>query len=85
MMTPDRLVCFALRTAFPPALAGRDSCAFLDELLALIARVLPASYGLVYERSDETGNAFRVRTMARGRLTERTDPLLSPANPVIED
>ena len=63
----------------------RDEGAFLDDLLTLIARVLPASYGIVYERSDETGNAFRVRVMARGKVTERADPFLSPANPVIED
>ncbi len=63
----------------------RDEGAFLDDLLTLIAEVLPASYGIVHERSDETGNAFRVRVMARGQITERTDPFLSPANPVIED
>jgi hypothetical protein len=63
----------------------RDEGAFLDNLLTLITQVLPASYGIIHERSDETGNAFRVRVMARDQITEQTDPFLSPANPVIED
>ena len=60
---------------------------FLDGLLALVARVLPGSHGLVYDRADELPgpNSFRVRVLARGVLTERGDPFLSPCNPVIED
>jgi Immunity protein 7 len=62
----------------------------LELFLAIIARRLPGSFGLVYERDDEMPNppgpnAFRVRVMARGKLTERQDPFLSPCNPVIED
>ncbi len=62
----------------------------LDLFLATIARRLPGSYGLVYERDDEMPepygpNAFRVRLMARGKITELPDPFLSPCNPVIED
>lgn len=62
----------------------------LDEILALIARLLPGSWGMVYERDDESTdppgpNAFRVRVMARGQLVDRDDPFLSPCNPVIED
>ena len=62
----------------------------LTELLDLLARRLPGSYGLVYERDDERvdppgGNAFRVRVLARGAVTERDDPFLSPSRPVIED
>jgi hypothetical protein len=63
----------------------RDEGAFLDELLDLIGRELPGSYGLVYERADEIPDGFRVRVMARGEITERADPFLSPINPVIED
>lgn len=56
----------------------------LDLFLAVIARRLPGSYGLIYERDDEMPdppgpNAFRVRVMAAGTLTERQDPFLSPA------
>ena len=62
----------------------------LDLFLAIIARKLPGSWGLIYERDDEMPdppgpNAFRVRVLARGRITERPDPFLSPCNPVIED
>jgi hypothetical protein len=62
----------------------------LDLFLAVIARRLPGSYGLVYDRDDEMPdppgpNAFRVRVLARGKLTEHQDPFLSPCNPVIED
>lgn len=62
----------------------------LELFLAVIARKLPGSWGLVYERDDEMpgpagSNAFRVRTLARGTIAERPDPFLSPCNPVIED
>jgi hypothetical protein len=62
----------------------------LELFLAIIGRRLPGSFGLIYERDDEMPdppgtNAFRVRVMARGKLTERQDPFLSPVNPVIED
>ena len=62
----------------------------LDLFLAVIARRLPGSWGLVYERDDEMPdppgpNAFRVRVLARGSVVERPDPFLSPVHPVIED
>ena len=62
----------------------------LDLFLAIIARRLPGSWGLIYERDDEMPvppgpNSFRVRIMARGSVAERLDPFLSPCNPVIED
>jgi hypothetical protein len=68
----------------------RDEGQYLDDLLALIARVLPGSYGIIYDRADEMpdppgANAFRVRVMARGTITEQIDPFLSPCDPVIED
>jgi len=62
----------------------------LDLFLAVIARRLPGSWGLIYERDDEMPdppgpNAFRVRVMARGMVVERPDPFLSPVHPAIED
>ena len=62
----------------------------LDLFLAVIARRLPGSWGLIYERDDEMPdppgpNAFRVRVLARGRVVEHPDPFLSPVHPVIED
>lgn len=62
----------------------------LDLFLAVIARRLPGSWGLVYERDDEMPdppgpNAFRVRVLARGSVVERPDPFLSPVHPVIEN
>jgi hypothetical protein len=62
----------------------------LDLFLEIIARKLPGSWGLIYERDDEMPdppgpNAFRVRMLARGKIGECRDPFLSPCNPVIED
>lgn len=62
----------------------------LDLFLSIIARKLPGSWGLVYERDDAMPdppgpNAFRVRRLARGVISEQPDPFLSPCNPVIED
>lgn len=58
-----------------------------EALLARVARDLPGSWGLFYERADEFAdpNAFRVRVLARGSWTARPDPFLSPCRPVIED
>ena len=62
----------------------------LDDILTMIAHELPGSWGLVYERDDEMPdppgvNAFRVRKVARGMISEEVDTFLSPCNPVIED
>jgi hypothetical protein len=63
---------------------------FLDELI----RLLPASWGMPYERSNDSadeisasagGNSFRVRVLSQGTLTMHADPFLSPCMPVIED
>ena len=53
----------------------------LDLFLAIITRRLPGSYGLIYDRSDERPyppgpSSFRVRVLARGKLTEHPDPFL---------
>jgi hypothetical protein len=68
----------------------RGEGGFLDELLGMIVALLPASWGLVYDRDDEMPepvgpNRFRVRIVARGVITEAADPFLSPCRPVIED
>jgi hypothetical protein len=68
----------------------RDEAAQVDALLALIAEKLPGSYGLLYEQDDEMPvppgpNAFRVRVLARGRISLRLDPFLSPTIPTTED
>lgn len=68
----------------------RDEGKHLDLSLSMICRLLPGSWGLVYERDDEMPdppgpNAFRVRVIARGVIQERSDPFLSPCQPVIED
>lgn len=62
----------------------------LDDMLGIIARDLPGSYGLLYERDDgrtETPgpDAFTVRVMTKGNVETRLDPFLSPAVPTIED
>ena len=68
----------------------RDEGERLNLFLATIARRLPGSYGLIYERDDEMSppygpNAFRIRVLARGKITEHPDPFLSPCDPAIED
>lgn len=68
----------------------RDEGDRLDEFLSVIAQKLPGAWGLIYERDDEMPsppgpNGFRVRVLARGAISERLDPFLSPCNPVIED
>jgi immunity protein 7 of polymorphic toxin system len=68
----------------------RDEADELDALVAFIAGRFPGAWGLLYERADDLPappgpGAFRVRVLARGELTERLDPFLSPVRPVIED
>jgi hypothetical protein len=62
------------------------------DLFQWIANQLPACYGLLYIRDDEDiiragqdfSNCFRVWRLARGQLTEQSDPFLSPCIPTIE-
>jgi hypothetical protein len=68
----------------------RDEALELDALLQYVATRFPGSWGLLYERSDDLvelpgPGAFRVRVMARGEMTDRLDPFLSPCRPTIED
>ena len=62
----------------------------LYRLLDWIATHLPGAYGLLRERDDEPGlasgtNAFTVHVPARGQVSLREDPFLSPAQPIVED
>ena len=68
----------------------RKESVSIDELLLATARSLPGSWGLIYDRDDETElppgpNAYRVRVLARGAVEVRDDPFLSPCRPTIED
>jgi hypothetical protein len=68
----------------------REQEGALDDLLSFLAKRLPGSWGLVYDRSDDwseppLANAFRVRALARGSISVREDTLLSPLRPTIED
>jgi hypothetical protein len=68
----------------------RDEAALQEELLAMLVASLPGSWGLVHERDDAMPfppgpNAFRTRVVARGAISERADPFLTPINPTIED
>ncbi|MBP8002467.1 MAG: hypothetical protein KA314_23600 [Chloroflexi bacterium] len=57
-----------------------------------ITKSLPDSYGLLYIHDDEdhregepeSDNCFRVWKMALGKLTEESDPYLSPYIPTVE-
>lgn len=56
-------------------------------LYGWIAENLPDSYGILYVHDDEHpkhGNDFRVIKLARGRLSEHSDPFLSPYIPTVE-
>jgi hypothetical protein len=67
-----------------PAPLGQEPIA----LFRHIAQVAPSSYGLLYTYDDEDvdhQNVFRVYLLARGSLTERSDPFLSPFVPTVED
>lgn len=79
---------------FQVALGGlhnhRDSAEDHLDFFRWIATWAPGSYGLLYYWDDEAEHPtqreeFRVLVMARGEVTERTDPFLSPCIPVIED
>jgi Immunity protein 7 len=68
----------------------REEADRIAGLIKLVAELLPGSWGLLYERDDEMPippgpNAFRVTVLARGVITQRLDPFLSPSIPVIED
>ncbi|QNE74946.1 hypothetical protein F0344_10255 [Streptomyces finlayi] len=68
----------------------RDEAADLDGLLHYIASRFPGSWGILYERSSDMDvppgqGAFRVRVLARGEVSVRLDPFLSPVRPIIED
>jgi hypothetical protein len=62
-----------------------------DEAITLFRRIaakLPASYGLLHIHDPEApvhDNAFRVFRMARGKVEEFEDLMLSPRFPTIED
>lgn len=62
----------------------------LLRLFTIVAEQTPGSYGLLYVRDDEDPrglefeNSFRVWRLARGELTELSDPFLSPCIPTIE-
>lgn len=57
------------------------------EFLKVVAANAPGSYGILYLWDDEDPkheNDFRVWRLAKGALSEHTDPFLSPCIPVIE-
>ncbi|GHF38513.1 Imm7 family immunity protein [Streptomyces griseosporeus] len=58
------------------------------QLFEHVAAVAPGSYGLLHVHDDEEpghGNDVRVLRLARGRVTQHTEPLLSPYIPTVED
>lgn len=68
----------------------RDEAAELYALLDFVAGRFPGAWGLLYERAEDLPvppgrGGFQVRVLARGELTVRLDPFLSPVRPVIED
>ncbi len=59
------------------------------ELLELITRKAPGSYGLLHLKDDEDpegrDNEFVIYKMHRGKLDSTFDSLLSPCQPTITD
>ncbi|GAA1544001.1 Imm7 family immunity protein [Kribbella lupini] len=77
------LTCFANR---PRA----HELGIIDSLVSEVVHLLPGSYGLIYERDDERTDfpghdAFKVTVLARGKLSVRVDPFLSPVSLVVDD
>ena len=67
-----------------------DDHANMIKSLNMISELLPGSYGLIYWMDDEIPgrnnfDGFNVIVLARGCLTERYDPFLSPIAPTIEN
>ncbi len=60
----------------------------IKELLEIIGQKAIGSYGLIFYRLSEHPteyNQFNVLRLARGKVSEYIDTLLSPCNPVIEE
>lgn len=60
----------------------------LLELFTRAGELAPGSYGLLYmwdDQDPEHDNEFRVYRMARGQVTEREDPHLTPVAPTVLD
>ena len=60
----------------------------LIELFTRVGELAPGSYGLLHvfdDQDTERDNDFRVFRMARGLVTELTDPHLSPVAPTVLD
>ncbi len=59
----------------------------IKDLLQHIAEVLPASFGVIYYRDQEGDheNHYFVIRLAKGKLEEFNDHILSPCFPIIED
>ena len=60
----------------------------IDELISWLGEQFPGTHGLIYEQDDEdpTGafdNAYRVRVMIRGQLTQHVDPYFSPLTLIV--
>ncbi|MEI5519937.1 Imm7 family immunity protein [Streptomyces brasiliscabiei] len=58
------------------------------ELFCHVGTIAPGSYGLLHLRDDEDSahdNEVRVLRLARGSVTEHTEPLLSPSVPTLEE
>lgn len=59
------------------------------EFCKWIGKVADGSYGLIYLYNDEDRNGkenqFQVFSLARGVVSEKNDPFLSPIIPTIED
>lgn len=50
-----------------------------------IGAAAPGSYGLLYERNEDTSGEFSVWVLRRGTLSKREDPFFAPFIPTVED
>lgn len=59
----------------------------IKALLRYIGEILPASYGVIYYRDHEgsSHNHYFIIRLAKGKLEEFADTILSPCLPVIEN
>ncbi|MGW6944285.1 Imm7 family immunity protein [Streptomyces xanthophaeus] len=69
-------------------MANHRSSTDVIGLFEHVAAVAPGSYGLLHVRDDEDPdheNEVRVLRLTRGAITQRTEALLSPCIPKLED
>jgi hypothetical protein len=62
-----------------------DTADQVRSVLKDVVELFPGSFGLLYEATERTTNAFRVSVLTRGEIADKSDPFFTPWNPTIDD